>query len=75
MLGFYWAVLNPLVRGLIFTVAFSIIVRVDSGYTPYFLFVLVGLLSWNLVSHAVADTTGSLVEHENLLAKAPFLGK
>lgn len=72
MLGFYWAVLNPLVHGLIFTVAFSIIVRVDSGDTPYFLFVLTGLLSWNLLSHAVSDTTESLVEHENLLAKAPF---
>lgn len=72
LLGFYWAVLNPLVHGLIFTVAFSIIVRVDSGDTPYFLFVLTGLLSWNLLSHAVADTTESLVEHENLLAKAPF---
>ena len=33
MLGFYWAVLNPLVHGLIFTVIFSIIVRVDSGDT------------------------------------------
>jgi len=40
MLGFYWAVLNPLVHGLIFTVAFAVIVRVDVGETPYFLFMV-----------------------------------
>lgn len=72
MLGFYWAVLNPLVHGLIFTAAFAVIVRIEVGETPYFLFVLTGLLSWNLLSHAVADTTESLVEHENLLSKVPF---
>ena len=72
LLGFYWAVINPLVHGLVFTVAFSVIVRVDVGDTPYFLFVLTGLLSWNLLSHAVADTTESLVDHDNLLSKVPF---
>lgn len=72
MLGFYWAIVNPLVHALVFTAAFSIVVRVDVGDTPYFLFVLAGLLSWNLLSHAVADATESLVEHDNLVTKVPF---
>jgi ABC-type polysaccharide/polyol phosphate export permease len=72
MLGLYWAVINPLVHALIFTAAFSIIIRVDVGDTPYFLFVLTGLLSWNLLSHAVADATESLVAHDNLVTKMPF---
>ena len=72
LLGFYWAIINPIMHGLVFTVAFSVIVRVQTGDTPYFLFVLSGLLSWGLLSHAVADTTESMVEHEPLLGKVPF---
>jgi ABC-type polysaccharide/polyol phosphate export permease len=72
MLGLYWAVINPLVHALVFTAAFSIVVRVDVGDTPYFLFVLTGLLAWNLLSHGVADATESFVEHDNLVTKMPF---
>ncbi|MFQ5875630.1 MAG: ABC transporter permease [Dehalococcoidia bacterium] len=72
LLGFYWAVINPLVHALVFTAAFSIVVRIDVGDTPYFLFVLTGLLSWNLLAHSVADATESLVEHDNLVTKVPF---
>ena len=72
VLGVYWAVINPLVHALVLTVAFSLVVRVEVGETPYFLFILTGLLSWNLLANALPDATNSLVDHENLVTKMPF---
>ncbi len=72
LLGLYWAVLNPLAYALVLTAAFSVVVRIDTGDTPYFLFVLTGLLSWNLFAHAAVDATESLVVHDNLVTKVPF---
>lgn len=72
LLGFYWAIINPLAHAAVYTVAFSLIVRVDVGSTPYPLFVLSGLLCWNLLGHSVIDATESLVEHGILLSRVPF---
>ena len=72
VLGLYWALINPLVTTAVLSVVFSVIVRVPVEDTPYFLFVLTGILGWNFFATAVTDATGSLLSYSNLLGKVPF---
>ncbi|MFQ5875801.1 MAG: ABC transporter permease [Dehalococcoidia bacterium] len=72
VLGLYWAVLHPVAIALVFTLAFSFIVRISTGDVPYFLFALAGLPAWNFFGHGLADSTESLVRHTNLVTKVAF---
>jgi ABC-2 type transport system permease protein len=47
VLGYVWTVLDPLLMSLIYFVVFVYIFkRGDVGHKPYFLFLVIGLLSW-----------------------------
>lgn len=71
-LGFYWAVVEPLIVAGIFTLIFSTFVRVSTGDTPYTLFLLAGLLSWNLFSNSALNAVNSVVREPNLITKVYF---
>jgi lipopolysaccharide transport system permease protein len=73
LLGFAWAVMQPLLLMLIFTMVFGFISsRVPSEGLPYPVFVYAGVLPWTFFSTAVTNTTGSLVSHTNLVTKVWF---
>ena len=72
MLGPTWAVLQPLLLMLIFTVVFSRIVRVPSEGIPYALFAYSALLPWTYFSTSLSSATNSLVSHTNLVTKVYF---
>ena len=72
VLGLYWVFINPLVTTAVLTIVFSLLIRVPSEGTPYFLLVLTGLLGWNFFANAVSDATQSLLVYSNLLGKVPF---
>jgi lipopolysaccharide transport system permease protein len=71
-LGVAWAVLQPLLTMFIFTVIFGVLAGVPSDGVPYALFVLVGLLPWQLFSYALTQSSQSLVAEQRLITKVYF---
>jgi lipopolysaccharide transport system permease protein len=72
LLGFAWAVLQPLALMLIFTLAFGRIARVPSEGVPYPLFAFSGLLVWSFLSTGLSNAVNSLVAHAQLITKVYF---
>jgi lipopolysaccharide transport system permease protein len=72
IIGAGWAVLQPLLTMLIFTVLFGILIQVPTGGTPYPLFTLSALVAWGYFVHALTLSTKCLVDHRDLLTKVWF---
>lgn len=70
--GVAWAVIRPLLNMAIFTLIFGKIAHLSSYDIPYPLFVLAGMLPWQLVSGVVFDTCNSLVNNVHLITKVYF---
>ncbi|MHB9132245.1 MAG: ABC transporter permease [Armatimonadota bacterium] len=70
-IGVGWAVLQPLITMLIFTIVFSRALKVPSE-TPYALSTFVALLPWQLFAGALTRASASLVGNANLLTKVYF---
>jgi lipopolysaccharide transport system permease protein len=71
-LGAAWAILQPLVAMVIFSVVFGQLAKLPSDGIPYPIFTFVALLPWNLFSSALARATSSLVSSANLISKVYF---
>ena len=70
VLGFAWTLLNPLLYLVIFTAVFREILRVD---IPLFgIFLLSGLLAWNLFSNGLNGGAASIVGNASLVQKVWF---
>jgi len=72
MLGMIWALLQPVSLMLIFTVVFSIFVKVPIQGMPYALFAYTGLISWLFVANSLSIGLPSIVGSMNLVTKASF---
>ncbi len=72
VLGVGWAVLQPLLTVLIFTVIFGILLKTPSQGLPYPLFALSALLPWQLFATALQRSSVSLVGNANLITKIYF---
>lgn len=68
-LGVGWAVVQPLLTTLVFTVFFGHVAHVSAGSGPYPLFVFCGLLPWTLFSSGVGQASNSLVGNANMITK------
>lgn len=69
-LGFVWSLLNPAMYLVVFYVAFSLILR--AGIPRYPIYLLSGLLIWNLFTTALSAGTGSIVANAGLVRKVWF---
>jgi len=72
VLGPAWAVLQPVLLMILFTVVFSRIVRLPSEGVPYALFAYSALLPWTFFSSSLSSATNSLVSHFSLVTKVYF---
>ncbi len=72
LLGYAWAILNPLSLMLTLSFVFSVLLRFESGGIPYPLFVLTGLLPWLFFSTAVSSATDSITTAFSLVTKVYF---
>jgi ABC-2 type transport system permease protein len=69
VLGAIWSILNPIV----FLAVFTFVVKIMGNATPdYPVFLLSGLLAWNLFSVAVGNGTRSVIDNGNLVKKVAF---
>ena len=71
-LGVAWAILQPLLTMVIFSVIFGQLAKLPSEGTPYPVFCYAALLPWQLFSGALTRSTSSLVGNANLLTKIYF---
>lgn len=72
MLGFLWAILQPLIPSVIFTVIFGMFAKLPSNGNNYMIFVFSGTMIWNLFSHAIDRGGNSLISNERLISKVYF---
>src|SRR5436190_5642570 len=67
VLGFVWSMLNPALYLVVFYVVFQLIL--GSGIPSFPIFLLSGLLVWNLFNTGVSSATGSVVANAGLVRK------
>lgn len=72
VLGFLWAVLQPLFMMVIFTLFFGRALQVPSQNLPYPVFVFSGLLLWNLFSTGLTGSANSMVNNSAIIKKIYF---
>lgn len=69
-LGFLWSMLNPALYLGVFYIVFQLVLK---NGIPYFaIYLLSGLLVWNLFSTALAAATGSVVGNAAIVKKVSF---
>lgn len=66
VLGYLWSMLNPLLFMITISLVFSHLVK---GIAHYNIYVLSGILFWNMVSMSIVGGTGSLVANAHLIQK------
>jgi lipopolysaccharide transport system permease protein len=72
ILGFSWAILQPLIQIIIFTIVFGKVAQVSSEGVPYFLFSSVAIIPWTYMSQAMTQSSQSLVIGQHMLSKVYF---
>jgi len=72
IIGVAWAILQPVLTMLIFTVVFGHFAAMPSDGVPYSIFTFAALLPWNCFSQAISRSGASLVSDSNLVKKVYF---
>lgn len=72
ILGAAWAVLQPLLTMIIFTLVFGRLAKVPSEGVPYPIFSYCALVPWTLFAFALAESGNSLVANQQLVTKVYF---
>jgi lipopolysaccharide transport system permease protein len=72
LLGAAWAILQPLLTMLIFTLLFGRLAGIKSEGLPYPIFAYGGLLIWTFFANSVTNSGNSLVGSANLITKIYF---
>ena len=72
ILGFLWAILNPLIQIVIFTIIFGKVAKISTDGVPYILFSSVAIIPWAYISQAISQSSQSLIQGSNILGKIYF---
>jgi lipopolysaccharide transport system permease protein len=68
--GFLWSLANPLLMMVVYTIAFTVILRVRSEGFVFSL--MLGLLSWTFFANSAGLSTGAIVDNAGLLKSVLF---
>lgn len=72
VLGAAWAVIQPFFTMVVFSIFFGRLGRIPSDGLPYPVFAFCALLPWQLFSHALMESSSSIVANERLITKVYF---
>lgn len=72
VLGVAWAILQPVIMIVIFSIIFGRVAGLPSDGIPYALFAYAGVVTWTFFSSAVAKSGNSLVGSSHLITKVYF---
>lgn len=70
VLGFLWTFLNPLFQLVVYTIVFSVIMKM--GYDKYYLFLFVALIPWIFFSTSVAGGASCIWSQKDMVNKIYF---
>ena len=70
--GFGWSIAKPLIGLGIYVFFFGLVLNWSSNDIPYPIYVLTGLIGWNLFSYIVTSGISSLQESSDLIRKIYF---
>jgi lipopolysaccharide transport system permease protein len=71
-LGAAWAILQPLLTMVVFTIFFGRLAKVPSDNVPYPIFSYTALLPWGMFTKALTDAGRSLVANRAMITKIYF---
>ncbi len=72
VIGILWAIIQPFIAMVIFSVIFGKLGGIPSDGIPYPIFVYVGLLFWQFFSNALTESSNSLINNQSIVTKAYF---
>ena len=70
ILGFFWSILEPLLMLSVLFVIFTNVMRSDIPYYP--LYLLLGLIMWNMLTRATSMSLGSIISRGSIITKIYF---
>ena len=72
LLGGLWAILQPFMGMIVFTIFFGQLAKIPSDNLPYPIFVYTALLPWQFFSNGISNAGNSLVASSHLISKVYF---
>lgn len=72
VLGGLWAILQPFMSMVVFTIFFGMLAKIPSDNLPYPIFVYTALLPWQFFSGGIGSSGNSLVANSHLISKVYF---
>jgi len=72
VLGVGWAIIQPLVLTLVFTVIFGNLAKIGSDDIPYLLFSFTAMVPWNYFQNILTESTSSLITNREMISKVYF---
>ncbi len=72
VIGVLWAILQPFLTMVVFSVFFGQFIKVPSDGVPYPIFVYLGLLPWTLFAQSLSRAAESVTSNSNLIKKVYF---
>ncbi len=72
MIGVAWAIFQPFITMVVFTIFFGNFAKMPSDGIPYPIFVYVGLLIWQFFSSSLSDASNSMVSNQAIVTKVYF---
>lgn len=70
--GVSWALFQPFITMVIFTLFFGKLAGIPSDGVPYPIFVFVGLLFWQFFSGALSESSNALIANQSIVTKVYF---
>ncbi len=71
-IGVLWAIFQPFITMVVFTVFFGGLLNIPSDGVPYPIFVYTGLLFWQFFSSSLSDTSNVLIANQSIITKVYF---
>ncbi len=72
VIGFAWAVIQPVFIMIVFTIIFGKVAKMPSNGIPYPILIFVAVLPWNFFANTLTETSGSLVMNQAMITKIYF---
>jgi lipopolysaccharide transport system permease protein len=72
IMGFSWAIIQPLIQIILFTIIFGKVAKLPTDGIPYILFTSVAIIPWTYMSQAMTNSSQSLIAGSSMLGKIYF---
>src|SRR5436190_253978 len=72
VVGILWAIIQPFVVMIVFSVFFGKLAKIPSDGIPYPIFVYTGLLFWQFFSGALGEASNTLISNASIITKVYF---